>query len=196
MGKVKIQARLATFLITFTLALVIVTLFARPLISKVDVAPVADPALTAPKPVVVSHQARSFVDYKTQLVSLDFVRGTVYQTLTLNRRAGESKPDKVWVQTILFAPEDAAARKVWTIAPVEIREPFALEDTKTLTVAVECLPCVNEDAHASNNYYARTFISTTTENLTREAQANFDFDIAAATPVLVQNKPTAAALRY
>lgn len=196
MSKVKLSVRLATFLATFTLALVIVTLLARPLISNVDVAPVADLALTPPKPVLVSDQASNFVDYKTQLVSLDFVSGTAYATLTLKRRFIDPTPDKVWVQTIFFAP-DNTARKVWTGAPVEVREPFAFEDTKTLTVAVGCLPCANEDAPASN-YYARTFVSTTPENLTREAQTNFDiaiFDIATATPVLVQNKPTAAALR-
>lgn len=196
MGKVKIHARLATFLVTFTLALVIVTLFARPLISNVDVPPVAYPALTAPKPISNSDPARNFVDHKTQLVSLDFVRSTAYATLTLKRRDGEPKPDKVWIQIIFFAPDDAA-RKVRASAPVEVREPFALEDTKTLTVAVACPPCAGEVVPASN-YYARTFVSTTPENLPREARTNFDiaaFDIADATPVLVQNKP-ATALRH
>ncbi len=191
MSKVKLSVRLATFLATFTLALVIVSLFARPLLSNVDALPVADLALTPPKLSVVSAQSSNFVDYKTQLVSLDFVSGTAYATLTLKRRAGVPTPDKVWVQTVFFAP-DNTARKVRTGAPVEVREPFALEDTKTLTVAIACLPCANEDAPASN-YYARIFVSTTPENLTREAQTNFD--IATATPVLVQNKLTATALR-
>lgn len=196
MGKVKTHARLATFLVTFTLALVIVALFARPLISDVDVAPVNDLALKPPIFSVVSDQAANFIDCKTQLVSLDFARGKAYQTLTLKRGAGEPKPGKVWIQTIFFAP-DTAARKTWTSAPVEVREPFALEDAKTLTLTAACLPCASEDAPASN-YYARTFVSTTVENLTREAQTNFHiatFDIANATPVLVQNKPAAAALR-
>lgn len=94
MSKVKLSVRLATFLATFTLALVIVTLLARPLISNVDVAPVADLALTPPKPVLVSDRASNFVDYKTQLVSLDLVRGTAYATLTLKRRFIDPTPTK------------------------------------------------------------------------------------------------------
>ncbi len=190
MGKVKLSVRLATFLVTFTLALAIVTLFAQSLISDVNVPPVAGLALTPPKLSFVSDQGSNFVDYKTQLVSLDFVRGKAYVTLALERRAGETAPDKIWIQTIFFAP-DVATRKVWTSAPVEISEPFALGATRTLTVAAACLPCANEDAPA-NNYYARTFVSTTAANLTPADQTNFDFDIADAAPVLVQNKPAAA----
>lgn len=186
--RVKLLARLATFLLTFSLALFFVNLFVRPLMHTIDAPPAAPPA---PISIFDDQASSKIVSYKAQLVSLDFLSGKAYATLALKHTATkDSAPEKIWIRIGFFAPDDAA-RKVWTSEPVEVRDPFRASDTNTLTVSGECFPCVDANAPAGG-YYARIFVSTVPENSLRVREELTNFDLADAIPVLVQNKREAA----
>ncbi len=186
MRKMNLLARLITFLLTFTLALAIVNLFVRPLLRAVNVPPITISMPTPPDMPAVSSQPLNSVSYKTQFVSLDFLRGKAYATLTLKRLPQYPVPEKICIQLHFFAP-DRASRKSWSSGPVEVREPFAMSETKTITVESSCNWCDDADVPA-NGYYARISLSDAPANDAAVSEDEMDFHITNATPVLVQNK--------
>ncbi len=186
MRKINLLARLITFLLTFTLALAIVTIFVRPLMRAVNVPPIIISMPAPPDIPAISSQPLNSVSYKTQFVSLDFLRGKAYATLTLKHLPQYPVPERIRVQLHFFAP-DSASRKSWSSEPVEVREPFAVSEMKTITVESSCNWCDGTGVPAGG-YYARISLSSAPANASAVPEDEMDFDIETTTPVLVQNK--------
>lgn len=96
------------------------------------------------------------VDYKVQLVSLDFINRESYTTLTLKRATTRPAPARIWVGTSFYTLERPL--ESWSNVPAEIRSPFATGDEVTLTLKSACPLCSDASAPRAG-YYARVRVS-------------------------------------
>ncbi|MFL6229083.1 MAG: hypothetical protein ACJ741_09910 [Pyrinomonadaceae bacterium] len=173
-----ITLRVAAFFVTFVTALSLTAFF---MIARVrNVRPVLAPP------------ARAFslsrdLDTDVQLVSLDRENRRSYTRLSLWLRFYRA-PERLWVRTYFFTPDDPA-RRVWSSAPVELRQPFADGSAMTLNVAADCEWCGNANAPRSG-FFARVQVSTDSESSSLPEYDQF-FDIRTAAPVVVQFEPHA-----
>jgi hypothetical protein len=123
------------------------------------------------------------VNFDVRQVSLDFIKGKSYTTLTLKREAGQFAPRKLWVTTFFFAQGDGT-RGSWT-SQVEIDRPFANGgDQIELTATDEC----QWDAFSDTPrvaYFARVYVSTEDYDNSYRANGRLSHDITTAMPVVV-----------
>ena len=126
------------------------------------------------------------VSVTARLITLDFDRRKSYTTLVLERDRRQPAPEKLWVWTYFFTPDArAAGQTIRAGEPVEIRQPFANGDKVTVNVDGACAWC--DDPHApKSGYYARVQISTASKEAARLGEAQLNYDIGTATPVIVQ----------
>jgi hypothetical protein len=124
------------------------------------------------------------VAYRVQLVSLDFINQTSYTTLMITRERNSPAPDKFWVSTSFFVPEQGDTR--WPSGAVEISEPFANGGSvASLTVAV-AFPSRLDARAPRAGYYALVAVSTVSGEDADRRAATMAADIETAVPVLVQ----------
>jgi hypothetical protein len=168
-------AGIALFILIVAVSVFIASIVAAPLqmIPPVQIKATRLPPVNASTPV----------NYKVQLVSLDFINRKSYTTLTLKRDAGSPAPDVLWVETSLFIPEHPY--QSWWGQPIEIRQPFANGDQVSLTVTADCEWCADASAPRAG-YYARVGVSTTSAEDATCRAAQVKADIKTALPVLVQ----------
>jgi hypothetical protein len=127
------------------------------------------------------------INYKVRLVSLDFINGKSYVTLTFDHKAGDPAPDLLWVTTVFLSPE-SESDKIW-VTKTEVRIPFGagaganLPGTYEVTAAAPCPWCVLPGRPASG-YFARVYVSAHINQFT-SAEA-LDLDIRTTVPVVVQ----------
>lgn len=115
------------------------------------------------------------------LVTLDREHARSYTRLRLDAYRGRV-PEKLWVRTYFFAPDDAGGR-VWGGDAVEIDRPFDQYGSVNLTVAAPCAWCDDETA-PRGGYFARVQISDGREETPLPWGAEFR-DIRTAVPVVV-----------
>jgi hypothetical protein len=173
-----ITLRVAAFFVTFVAALSLTAFF---MIARVrNVRPLLAPPARA-------FSVNRDLDTDVQLVSLDREHRRSYTRLKL-WLTHYPAPDKIWVSTYFFTPDDAT-RRIWWSAPVELRHPFADNNVVTLNVATPCDWC--GDAYAPRSgIFARVRISTD-EEVTPLPEYDHFFDITTAVPVVVQFEPHA-----
>lgn len=124
------------------------------------------------------------VTHKAQLITLDLAARKSHATLVLERERGRPAPERIWVWTAFFVPDDARGR-IFSGAPVELRDPFAFGDRVTVNVTGACPWCGEKDSPA-NGYYARFNISTESAAAARLGDEEVSRDISTATPVVVE----------
>jgi hypothetical protein len=128
-------------------------------------------------------------DYKVRQVSLDFINGESYATLTFKHEAGDPAPDWLWVTTIFLSPESEPA-KIW-VTKTQIHNPFGagaglnLPGTYEVTATAPC-PWCDLPGRPAGGYFARVYVSADINQF--PSAETLDPDIRAAVPVLVQAK--------
>ncbi|MDT7604691.1 MAG: hypothetical protein QOF61_2688, partial [Acidobacteriota bacterium] len=127
------------------------------------------------------------LDTDVQLVSLDRENRLSYTRLKLWVRHYPA-PERLWVKTYFFTPDDPS-RRVWSSAPVELREPFFDGNAATVNVAATCDWCGNTDT-PTGGFFARVQVSTDAEATSLPSYDQF-FDITTAAPVVVHFEPRA-----
>lgn len=161
----------------FVVSIFIVGILAAPL-QMIPPVPFVAPSTRS---VVVSQP----VSYRVQLVSLDFINQTSYTTLMLTReRNSSAAPDKFWVSTSFFVPEQGDKR--WSSGAVEISEPFANGGSAASLTVSTAFP-QSLDARAPRaGYYAHVAVSTVSGEDADRRAAEMESTIKTAVPVLVQ----------
>ncbi|HWT01958.1 MAG TPA: hypothetical protein VN256_17045 [Pyrinomonadaceae bacterium] len=147
-------------------------------------APVSAPAPVADEPhSKLSEVPR--VSHTVRLVSLDFINGKSYTTLTLQRETGRPAPERLWVTTVFLTPESAPGRS-WTTT-TEIRRPFGTGNRAgrtEITAEASCSWCAASGTPAAG-YFARVYVWTEDGAHLPPPEA-FAADITTAVPVVVQ----------
>ena len=115
------------------------------------------------------------------LVVLDRENARSYTRLRLAAYRGRV-PDKLWVRTFFFSPDDRTGR-VWGGEAVEIGRPFKEYGSVDLTVAAACAWCDDETA-PRGGYFARVQITDGREETPLPLWSQFH-DIRTAVPVAV-----------
>lgn len=146
------------------------------------VAPVA-PAPPAAPPVEPSLTDAPVV-FKPQSVTLDFETRKSHTTVALERDATRAAPEKIWVWTYFFTSD--GERAYCSGEPVEVRQPFATGDRSTVTVSASAADC-DAPRTPSGTFYARVNVSAESAFAARLSERQVSYDIASATPVVVEN---------
>lgn len=138
-------------------------------------APITNATVTATSAAEIAHQV--------QLVMLDRENRRSHTKLTLVRdlRSRSPAPERVWVWTYFFTPNDM---RTWASEPMEVREPFRDGDRVSVTVNSVCQWCDNAGTPTSG-YYAGVHVSTSEEAAMLRAD-QLSLDIVRAAPVVVQ----------
>lgn len=169
-------AGIVLFVFIFVVSVFVVGLLVAPL-RMIPPVPFVAPSTRS---VVVSQP----VSYRVQLVSLDFINQTSYTTLMLTRERNSPAPDKFWVSTSFFVPDESDKR--WPGGSVEISEPFANGGSAaSLTVAV-AFPSRLDARAPRAGYYALVAVSTVSGEDAERRAAAMEANIKDAVPVLVQ----------
>jgi hypothetical protein len=145
---------------------------------------VAIPSAPLQLPFSVTKETSQPISYRVEQVSLDFVNKKSYTQLTLERRPTQPAPEKLWITTYHFSPENASGRG-WTTT-TEIPQPFANRDKVELVTVSSCDLCSFSTATHRVGYFARVYVSTEYAGDTYAPAAQFDRDITTATPVVVR----------
>lgn len=125
------------------------------------------------------------VSHTVRLVSLDFINGKSYTTVTLQREAGLPEPERLWVTTVFLSPEHAPGAS-WTTT-AEVRAPFGTGNRAgrtEITAEASCSWCSRYGPPAPG-YFARVYVWTEDGPHLLPPEA-FDADITTAVPVVVQ----------
>ncbi|HYG80859.1 MAG TPA: hypothetical protein VD861_10745 [Pyrinomonadaceae bacterium] len=125
------------------------------------------------------------VSHTVRLVSLDFINGKSYTTLTLQRDTSWPEPERLWVTTVFVSPESAPGRS-WTTT-TEVRNPFGTGNRAgitEITAEASCSWCARSGPPAPG-YFARVYVWTEDGAHVPPPEA-FDADITTAIPVVVQ----------
>jgi len=140
---------------------------------------------TAPSRVVARAESVTYeapaVDYDVRLVSLDFISGKSYTTLTLKLGPGQPVPEKLLVKTRFYVP-GGAENQEWT-SLVGISRPSAAGDRVEVTVATDCDWC-DRPGTPKAGYFADVYVMALYEGKT--LPGSFDAPVEAAVPVVVQ----------
>ena len=115
-------------------------------------------------------------------MTLDRESGRSYTRINLHVVRRPHVPEKLWVRTFFFSPDDKA-RRVWGGDAVEISRPFDEYGDAVVTVAAPCGWCDDEDA-PRGGYFARVQISDGQEETPLPQGAQFR-DLWTAVPVVV-----------
>ena len=121
------------------------------------------------------------MDVEVGLVTLDREHSRSYTRLRLSAYRGRV-PDKLWVRTYFFSPDDAEGR-VWANDSVEISRPFDELGSVNLTVAAPCGWC-DDEGIPNGGYFARVQIFDGSDMTPLPVGASFA-DIRTAVPVVV-----------
>jgi hypothetical protein len=125
--------------------------------------------------------AEPAVDYDVRLVSLDFINGKSYTTLSLKLRPGRDAPEKLLVNTYFYVPGETGERG-WT-SLTEIQSPFAEGRRVEVVATATCDWCARQGTPKAG-YFADVYVST------RYGGGNlpetFGPPVVAAVPVVVQ----------
>ncbi|MDQ3754686.1 MAG: hypothetical protein M3371_08145 [Acidobacteriota bacterium] len=122
------------------------------------------------------------IAHQVQLVTLDRENQRSHTKLTLMRDSRSPAPERVWVWTYFFTPNDM---RTWASEPTEVREPFRDGDRVSVTVNSVCRWCDDTGAPASG-YYAGVHVSTKSEEAAVLRADQLSLDIVRAAPVVVQ----------
>ncbi|MBA3441158.1 MAG: hypothetical protein H0T92_14945 [Pyrinomonadaceae bacterium] len=172
-------ARVAVFLVTLGVAVAITNYYDLPSRTIIKVSEPTSALIPA------FNSSSESVPYKAQIISLDFEKQKCFTTLTIKREGSGPPPDRLWVWTYFFAPDDRS-QKIWASDPVEIREPFVNGDKAIITATALCGWCA-ERGTPRTGYYARVQISTESSEASRLAEEQTNRGILGAVPVLVQS---------
>lgn len=128
------------------------------------------------------------VPHKAKLITLDKSRKESYTTLELAPL--RSAPQRLWVWACFFVPSaSAGAGRCWSSEPVEVLRPFDNGGPAMLTVKAPCAWC-GEAGVPENGFFAIVRVSTVSAEDARATEDALNFDIATATPVVVQEPRT------
>ena len=164
--------KLAAFFFAFAASVAVVAFF-QPLLRArpgVSYAP-------APRPFRLAED----LGVEVGLVTLDREHSRSYTRLSLSAYGGRV-PDRLWVRTYFFSPDDAGGR-VWVSDAVELGRLFDESGSVSLNVAAPCDWCDDADA-PRGGYFARVQVSDGREATPLPAGAQFR-DIRTAAPVVV-----------
>lgn len=142
-------------------------------------------SVTEPMPSdapAVDYEAQQPLDYDVRLVSLDFINGKSYTTLTLKLRPGQPAPEKLLVKTRFYVP-GGAENQSWE-STVGITRPTAEGGRVEVTAVSACYWCARSDAPKAG-YFADVYVSAQYEGRTYPPDS-FDIPFEAMIPVVVQ----------
>ena len=161
---------LMVFVIILTCILAVYELFDRPL-------PRTDARAES---VTVEAPA---AEYDVRLVSLDFINGHSYTTLSLKLQPGQPAPEKLLVSTRFYVPGGAESQSWTSEVGVKINRPLEEGGRFEVTVASACDWCARSDTPKAG-YFADVYVSDQYEGkpLTESDGA----PVEAAVPVVVQ----------
>ena len=131
----------------------------------------------APRPFNITED----LGVEVGLVTLDREHSRSYTRLRLSAYRGRV-PDKLWVRTYFFSPDDAEGR-VWAGEGIEISRPFDEHGSVDLNVAAPCGWCDDEGIPAGG-YFARVQIWDGRDATPLPEGAQFA-DLRTAVPVVV-----------
>jgi hypothetical protein len=180
MSFAKTGIRLAVFLCTLTIALIITRLFLIP--------PRGEMKAVAPNPPasIVSDNFAAEFHAHAQLIELDRAGLRARLKLTVAPLVNpNSRPDRLWVWIYFFSPD--APGLVLASETVEVRAPFAQSPHPTIDLTVPCKWCADETGTVPRNFYARVNVSTESANDAILSKDQMNFDISNATPVVVEH---------
>ncbi len=120
--------------------------------------------------------------YNVRLVSLDFINGQSYTTLSLKLQPGQPAPEKLLVRTRFYVP-GGAENQSWTTT-AGVTRPRAEGDRVEVTIASECYWCDRPDA-PRDGYFADVHVSAQYEGETFPLERD-GYPVEAAVPVVVQ----------
>lgn len=135
-------------------------------------APVSEPAADEPPAA----------DYGVRLVSLDFINGKSYTTLSLKLRPGQPAPERLLVRTRFYVP-GGEENQSWTTT-AGVTRPRASGGRVEVTIASDCYWCDRPDA-PRDGYFADVSVSAQYEGKTFPLETDGD-SVKAAVPVVVQ----------
>lgn len=142
-------------------------------------APHAQPSATVTEPPAEESPAAV---YDVRLVSLDFVSGKSYTTLSLKLRPGQPAPERLLVRTRFYVPGGEENQSWPTTAGVT--RPRAAGGRVEVMVASECYWCDRPDA-PRDGYFADVSVSAQYEGETFPLEPDAH-PVGAAVPVVVQ----------
>lgn len=125
------------------------------------------------------------INYKTRMVSLDFINKQSYTVLSFKREGSLPVPEKLWVTTVFFSP-DRPTGKILT-SSVEILKPFARSDSLEYVVTSPCDWCASASLPGAG-YFARVYVLADDADSSYPPDIEFDSDITTAVPVVVQSE--------
>lgn len=166
-------ARLTVFLGTLVLALFVTRLFLTP----------PRPAFAPVAPAPVNPDAPPLVSNRVQGVMLDRAHAQTFTQLTIERDPRAPAPERVWVWTYLFTPDEPRAHFL-ACDPIEVQRPFARGDSTPHIVIAPCGWCQRATA-PRGNFYARVVVTTQPVTANHLLINQTDTDIRTATPVVV-----------
>ena len=148
-------------------------------------------APSPPEPPATPAADAAPVLFKPHLITLNFAARQSHTTVTLERDRSRPAPERLWVWTYFFQPGAGREGQGRYCAddPVEVRQPFASGDRATVTVNAPAHGCPAPDT-PSATFYARVNVSTESASAARLGGAQISYDLASATPVVVQGVPT------
>lgn len=169
-----VLVKLAAFFLAFAAAVALVGVFPRLWPDRPEPRRAPAPA----RPFRLSED----LSFEVGLVTLDRENARSYTRLDLHvvRRLGV--PEKLWVRTFFFSPDDPA-RRVWVGDAIQIDRPFDEQGDASMTVAAPCAWCDDADA-PRGGYFARVQISDDRDRTPLPDGALFH-DIRTAAPVVV-----------
>ncbi|MFL6336102.1 MAG: hypothetical protein ACJ754_22570 [Pyrinomonadaceae bacterium] len=127
------------------------------------------------------------VSFKVQLAGLDPAAGKGHVTLTLERDPARLAPAKVWVWAYFYSPD--APGRYCAGSPVELGQPFASGAARAeVKVELSASGCAAPRT-PSSTYYARVNVSTESAFAARLTEQRISYDVAQATPVVLEGKP-------
>jgi hypothetical protein len=138
-----------------------------------------------PPPPPAPPPALADISCSIETIALDPRSGKSFARVRLTRDEVGAPADRVWV-TVSFLTADGPPGGARACEPVELREPFGAFDSATVTVTATCDWLVGRSA-PSSGYYARVYASTLSARDALNRARQDDFDVASATPVLIQN---------
>jgi hypothetical protein len=130
----------------------------------------------------VTYEA-SAVDYDVRLISLDFINGKVYTTLTLKLQPGRPAPDKLLVKTDFYVP-NGADNPAWT-STADVQVPVAAGNQVEVTAVAECDWCAWPDTPKAG-YFANVYVPAGYVRNAFVPNPLSSIPVEAAVPVVVQ----------
>jgi hypothetical protein len=167
--------KLAAFFLTFAAALLLVSEIRH---VRYRVAMNERLRSSPPRPFRLSDD----LSFGVGLVTLDRENARSYTQLNLYVTRRPHMPEKLWVRTFFFSPDDATGR-IWGGEAIELNRPFDEHGNASVTVAAPCSWCADPQA-PRGGYFARVQITDGREETSLPLWSQFR-DISTAAPVVV-----------